>query len=59
MDGSGGNPVEDLARELWEAFATRSQSVINFPTLHWDELTDFDRQTWMMLARVAITHRAP
>ena len=57
MDGSGGNPTEDLARELWEAFAARSQSVINAPAVHWIELNAFDRQTWMMLARVAISHR--
>lgn len=57
MDGSGGNPTEDLARELWEAYATRQQTVINFPVLHWGELEPFDRQTWMMLARVAVAHR--
>ena len=56
-DGSGSNPTEHLARELWEAYAARSQSVINFPTLHWDELEPFDRDTWMMLARVAISYR--
>jgi len=58
MDGGGGNPTEELARELWEAYATRNQEVINFPTLHWHQLEPFDRQTWMMLARVATSHRA-
>ncbi len=48
------NPTEALARELWEAYATRHQTVISFPTLHWDELDAFSRDTWLMLARVAI-----
>ena len=57
MDGSGGNPIEDLAREMWEAFATRSQEASGLKPLQWRELDAFDRQTWMMLARVAMTHR--
>jgi hypothetical protein len=47
------NPTEALARELWEAYATRNQAVIKFPTLHWDQLDAFSRDTWLMLARVA------
>jgi len=57
MDGSATNPTEGLARELWEAYATRHQAVINFPTLHWDDLNDFERETWMMLARMAVAYR--
>jgi hypothetical protein len=49
-----GNPVESLARELWEAYATRNQQVINFPTLHWDECDAFTEETWRMLGRVAL-----
>ena len=45
---------EPLARELWEAYATRNQTVIGFPTLHWDEVDEFTRGTWLMLARVAM-----
>lgn len=51
------NPTDVLARELWEAYATRNQTVINFPTLHWDECDDFTRDTWRMLARVAMNFR--
>jgi hypothetical protein len=49
--------AEALARELWESYATRNQSLIGFPTLHWDEIDTFTRDTWLMLARVAIAHR--
>lgn len=50
-------PEAALARELWEAYATRHQSVIPFPTLHWDELDAFARETWLLLARTALAFR--
>lgn len=45
---------ETLAREIWEAYATRNQTVIAFPTLHWDEVDEFTRGTWLLLARTAL-----
>ena len=48
------NPVEDLARRMCEAYASRHQPVSKFPALHWDELDDYTRETWRMVAKVAI-----
>ena len=39
------SPDELLADELWEAYAARNQTVINFPTLNWEEIDDFTRGT--------------
>lgn len=52
-----GETVESLARELWEAHATHHQQVIDFPTLHWDELDAFSQDHWCHLARTALAFR--
>ena len=57
MDGAGSNPTEDLARELWQAFAARARKDAPPPS-SWEAMDAYDRQTWMMLARVAVAHRA-
>jgi hypothetical protein len=52
------NPVEALAKELWEAHATHHPGVIPMPQLHWDELDQFTQDHWRYLARVAMAFRA-
>lgn len=49
--------LDQLARELWEAHATHNQQVINFPTLHWDELDPFTQDHWRHIARTALAFR--
>ena len=46
--------TEDLARELWEVHATHHQTVIAFPQAHWDEVDDFTREHWRVIARAAL-----
>lgn len=49
--------LDALARELWEAYATYNQQVINFPTLHWDQLDPFTQDHWRHIARTALAFR--
>ncbi|MEO6339576.1 MAG: hypothetical protein ABIO39_06030 [Caulobacteraceae bacterium] len=49
------SPTEDLARELWYAYVVRHQQVLSLPMLEWEDLSDFDRQTWIMLARLSMS----
>ena len=51
------NPVDQLARELWEAHATHHQEVIPMPALHWDEVDPFTQDHWRYIARVALAFR--
>jgi hypothetical protein len=51
------SPIDQLARELWEAHATHHQEVIPFPQEHWDQLDAFTHDHWRYIARVALTFR--
>lgn len=46
--------AEALARELWEVHATHNQAVIDFPQAHWDEVDEFNREHWRIIARAAL-----
>jgi hypothetical protein len=48
------NPVEDLARELWEAHATHHEELTRLPAQPWEELDPWMQNHWRMLARVAL-----
>jgi len=54
---TGPEVLDALARELWEAYATYNQQVINFPTLHWDQLDPFTQDHWRHIARTALAFR--
>jgi hypothetical protein len=54
---SSTNPIDQLAKELWDAHAMHHQTVIAMPELPWDGLDPFTRDHWRYLARVAIAFR--
>ena len=49
------SPAEDLARELWGAYVVRHTHMPGLQLLTWEELSDFDKQTWVMLARLSMS----
>jgi hypothetical protein len=54
MTPSSPTPVEDLARELWEAHATHHEALTRLPAQPWEELDAWMQNHWRMLARVAL-----
>ncbi len=54
MTDPSANPVEDLARELWEAHATHHAELSHEPAQAWGGLDAWTQNHWRMLARVAL-----
>jgi hypothetical protein len=54
MTEPSANPVEDLARELWEAHATHHEELTRLPAQAWEQLDAWMQNHWRMLARVAL-----
>jgi hypothetical protein len=52
------NPVEPLARELWEAHAIHHEALTRLPAEPWDALAPWMQDHWRMLARVALAFAA-
>jgi hypothetical protein len=52
MTDPSANPVEDLARELWETHAGNQAG--HPPAPAWSELDAAGQNHWRMLARVAL-----
>jgi hypothetical protein len=48
------NPVEALARELWEAHSTHHEALTRLPAEPWEALDAWMQNHWRMLARVAL-----
>lgn len=48
------NPVEALARELWEAHATHHEALTRLAAEPWEKLAPWMQDHWRMLARVAL-----
>jgi hypothetical protein len=51
-------PVEDLAKELWEAHAVQHEALTRLPAEPWDGLDAWMQNHWRMLARVALAFAA-
>ena len=49
------SPAEDLARELWHAYVARHTHIPGIQLMAWEELSEFDQQTWVMLARLSMS----
>jgi hypothetical protein len=58
MTSSSSNPVEELARELWEAHATHHEALTRLPAETWEKLEGWMQDHWRMLARVALAFAA-
>ena len=54
MTEPSANPVEDLARELWEAHATHQEGPASSAAAPWAALDGATQNHWRMLARVAL-----
>ena len=49
------SPAEDLARELWRAYVARHAHIPGIQLMDWVGLSEFDQQTWVMLARLSMS----
>jgi hypothetical protein len=58
MNEPSQNPVDELARELWEAHATHHEELTRLPAQPFGELDGWMQNHWRMLARVALAFAA-
>jgi hypothetical protein len=54
MTAPAANPVEELAREQWEAHATHHEALTRLPAEPWEKLDGWMQNHWRMLARTAL-----